>query len=134
MSKGTLLMLWSSAICCHQAVTSLKRNPSVCFAEWGTSHFWFVIQGTHNRGAVSYRAFPLRATCPCKGLLGSGVLEVLPDLQPSGELGCKEYPEKQALELTWQSQYVKATAAACDLSHLKACSARPRASLAEGTL
>lgn len=59
---------------------------------------------------------------------------VLPDLQPSGELGCKECPEKRALELTWQSQYVKATAASCDLSHLKACSAGPIASMAEGTL
>lgn len=66
-------------------------------------------------------------------LLSFGSL-VLPDLQPSGELGCKECPEKQALELTWKSQYVKATAAACDLSHLKACSAGPIASMAEGTL
>lgn len=66
-------------------------------------------------------------------LLSFGSL-VLPDLQPPGELGCKECPEKQALELTWKSQYVKATAAACDLSRLKACSAGPTASMAEGTL
>lgn len=47
-------MLWSSAICCHQAVTSLKHDPSYALlSEAPLTSEPFVIQGTQNEDAVA---------------------------------------------------------------------------------